>query len=123
MIPDARKDADLDPTSRIGDFSDADLEQFLNAYESMFTEALEGTGRATRDFILDTALPPVVEMGQTGLEMVRSQVISAVMLTHRLLPRVSEDVRHDAARWLAAFLSSYTEDIAARALAIEGKQR
>ena len=123
MIPNARKDADLDPASRIGDFGDAELEQFLNAYESMFTEALEGEGRQTRDFILDTALPPVVEMGQTALDMVRSQVVSAVMLTHRLLPLIAPELRDDAARWLAAYHSGYTREVAGRVLAIEKDKR
>ena len=120
MIPNARKDADLDPTSIIGDFGDAELEQFLNAWESMFTEALEGTGRQTRDFILDTALPPVVESGPGALAMIRSQVVSAVMLAHRLLPLVKPERRDDAARWLAAYHSGYTYEVAGRALAIEG---
>ena len=123
MIANAHKDADLDPASRIDDFSDEDLEQFLNAYEALFLEALEGSGSEKRDFILDTALPPIIEMGQTALEMVRSQVVSAVMLTHRLLPLIDPELRDEAARWLAAYQSGYTHEVAGRALAIENEKR
>ena len=123
MIPNAHADADLDPHSRIGDFSDADLEQFLNAYEAMFMEALDGSGRQTREFIFETALPPVLELGQTALDMIRSNVISAVMLTHRLLPLISEQYRDEAARWLALYHSTYAYELAERALALEAEQR
>lgn len=123
MIADARADADLDPASRAGEFGDAELEQFANAYEAMFMEALEGEGRRTRDFILSTALPPILEMGSTILDMVRGNVISAVMLTHRLLPLVAPELRDEAARWLARFHSGYTYELAERGLALEAERR
>lgn len=119
MIANARADADLDPNSRVDDFSEGDLEQFLNAYEALFMESLEGTGRTTRAFILDTALPPVIALGQTTLDLVRSNVLSAVMTSHRLLPLIEPELRDDAARWLAAFHSGYAYDVAERALALE----
>ena len=123
MLENAERDAELDPNSRIGDFSEQDLEQFLNAYEAMFTEALEGEGRATRDLIIETALPPIIEFGQTSLDMVRSNVVSAVILAHRMLPLVSEEHREDAARWLAHFLSSYSYELVERAQALEAERR
>jgi hypothetical protein len=119
MIADARKDADLDPASRMSEFRDEDLEQFANAYEAMFMEALDGTGRQTRDFVLDTALPPVLESGGSVLDLIRGNVVSAVMLTHRLLPLIAPEHRDGAARWLAAFQSSYTYEMAERGLAHE----
>ena len=116
MVADARRDAELDPASRVGEFSDADLEQFLNAYEALLREALTDGGRQTRDLILDTALPPILELGQTVPDMARSNVISSVMLTHRLLPLVSDEHREEALRCLAAFLSDYHSDVIARAI-------
>jgi len=119
MIENAAADADLDPNSRFDEFDRGALEQFLNAYEAMFMEALEGRGRETRDFILETALPPFIAMGQTALDLVRSNAISSIMLAHRLLPLVPEDLRDEAARWLASFYSAYAYDMAGRALALE----
>jgi hypothetical protein len=119
MVELARRDADLDPKSRIDEFSDADIEQFLNAYAAIFQEALDGSGRQTRELVLETALPPIVEFGQTSLDMVRSNMISAVMLTHRLLPQVSAERREDAARWLAAFYGEYSSEVIERVLALE----
>ena len=119
MIEHAAADADLDPQSRFDEFDRGALEQFLNAYEAMFMEALEGRGRGTRDFILEPALPPFIAMGQTTLDLVRSNAISSIMLTHRLLPLVPEDLRDEAARWLASFYSTYTHEIAGRALVLE----
>jgi hypothetical protein len=55
--------------------------------------------------------------------MVRSNVVSAVMMSHRLLPLVSEENREDAARWLAAFLSDYNTEAIERALALEAEKR
>ena len=118
MIADAHADADLDPNSRIDAFSDSDLEQFLKAYETMFLEALDGSS-ATRDFVFETALPGVLELGQTALDMIRSNVISSVMLAHRLLPLVDPELRDDAARWLAAYQSGYAYELAQRVIALE----
>jgi hypothetical protein len=123
MYENAARDADLDPESRFGDFSEEDVEQFLNAFEALMHEAFEGEGRARRDLILDTALPPVMELGQTPLSFVRSNVISAVMLSHRLLPLVAPELRDDAARWLARFWSQYTLEIVERAMALQSGER
>jgi hypothetical protein len=120
MIANARADADLDPSSRASEFSDEDLEQIINAYDALFREALEGSGRETRELIFETALPPIVEMGQTAGDFIRGNVISAVMMTHRLLPLVSPERRHEAARWLAAFHSSYACELLERVQALEG---
>jgi hypothetical protein len=122
MLQNARRDADLDPKSRIEEFPDEDIEQFLNAYEALFLEALEGRGREKRDLILETALPPVMDLGSTALDLVRGNVVSAVMTAHRLLERVADDQRDEAARWLARFFSDYTREIAERALALERGQ-
>ena len=122
MIENAHRDADLDPDSRIDDFSDADLEQFLNAYQALFFEAVDGQSRATRDLVLDTALPPVLESSGSPLTLVRSNVISAVMLTHRLVPIVRPELRDEAARWMAWFYSGYTEELTERALRIVGER-
>jgi hypothetical protein len=121
MLENAERDAELDPDSRLDDFSAEDLEQFVNAYETLVLEALEGEGRSKRDLILETALPPLVASGSTALSLVRSNVISAVMLAHRLLPLVDEEIRDDAARWLASFLSGYSCELTQRALALEAE--
>jgi hypothetical protein len=123
MLDDARRDADLDPTSRIDEFPDSDLEQFLNAYEKLLREALTDGGREVRELILETALPPVLELGQSVADMVRGNVISAVMLAHRLLPLVPEERRDEAARCLAAFLADYHYDVIDRVLALEADRR
>ena len=122
MVANARKDADLDPASRAGEFSDADLEQIINAYEALFAEALAGSGRETRELIFETALPPIVEMGQTATDFMRGNVISAVMMTHRLLPLIDPDKREDAARWLAAFHSSYACELLERVRVLEAQR-
>jgi hypothetical protein len=123
MVDNAFKDADLDPNNTVEDFSRDELEQFANAYEAMFTEALEGTGDETRRFIFDTALPPMVERGQSALDMIRSNVVSAVMSAHRLLPLVDAELRDDAARWLADFHATYAREVAERAIALEAERR
>lgn len=122
MIENARRDAPLDPTSLIPDFSDADLEQLVNAYEALFNEALAGSGRHTRELIFDTALPPLVESGQTAGRMVRSNVVWAIMLTHRLLPLIAPEHRDEAARWLAAFHGDYAHDLLERVMALEAER-
>ena len=119
MLEHAHQDADLNPASLLDELGERDLEQFLNAYEGMFMEALEGTGHETRTFILETALPPILAMGQTTLDMIRSNVVSAVMLTHRMLPLIAEEHRDEAARWLARYHSEYTYELARRGLTIE----
>lgn len=122
MVSNARKDADLDPVSRIADFSDAEIEQFLNAYEALFHEALAGEDRATRELIFETALPPILELGQTSLDMIRGNTISAVMLTHRLLPLISPENRDEAARWLAGFYGNYAYELTERVQALEAER-
>ena len=123
MVADARADADLDPASRASEFSDADLEQIINAYEALFTEALEGPGRETRELIFETALPPIVEMGQSATDFMRGNVISAVMMTHRLLPLIAAEHREGAARWLAVFHSTYACELLDRVQTLEAERR
>jgi hypothetical protein len=115
----AEANASVDPKPRLDEFSDADIEQFVNAYEAMFLEALQGESRQVRELVFDTALEPMMASGQTALDMLRSNVISSVTMSHRLLRAVREDVREDAVLWLAGFYSSYTAELAERALAIE----
>jgi len=122
MIDHARADAELDPASQIDEFSQRDLEQFLNAYEALFMEALDGSSDETRRFVLETALPPVIATGQTALDLIRRNVASAVMFTHRVLPLITPERRDDAARWLAEFHASYAFDVASRALALEAER-
>lgn len=123
MIEDVRSDADLDPGSSVPDYSDTDLHQFVNAWEALFREALEGPGRETRELIFDTALPPIVAAGRTAQDMVRTNMCSAVMLAHRLLPLVAPEHRDAAARWLASFQGEYAHDLLGRVLAIERGER
>ena len=118
----AQANAAVDPEPLVDELGDEEIAQFINAYEALFNEALDGTGREVRDLVFDTALEPIMAMGQTALSMIRSNVISAVTLTHRLLPLVREDVRDDAAMWLAGYLSQYTYELAERALAIEARR-
>ena len=119
MVQNARLDADLDPDSRIGEFSEADLEQFYNAYQAMLFEAIDGKSRETRDLVLETALPPLLATGGGAMHLVRSSVLSGFMLGQRLVPLVREDLRHEAARWLAWFYSGYIEELVERTLEIE----
>jgi hypothetical protein len=124
MVKHARGDADLDPKSRADEFSDADIEQILNAWEGLVVEALTGSGRATRDLVLDTALPPIVRsLEQTAADMIRSNTISAVMLTHRLLPKIAAERRDEAARWLAAFYGGYAHELVERVQRLESETR
>jgi hypothetical protein len=123
MVAFARRDADLDPQSRADEFSDADIEQVLNAWEGLIVEALTGTGRTTRDLVLDTALEPIVRsLKQTTADMVRSNTISAVMLTHRVLSKIPDEQREQAARWLAAFYGDYAHELVERVQALEDER-
>ena len=123
MLENARRDADLDPKSRADEFSDAEIEQILNAYAALITEALTGSGRETRDLVMETALPPIVRsLKQTTADLVRSNTISAVMLAHRLLPRVRAEHRDDAARWLAAFYGGYACELVERVEHLQDEQ-
>src|SRR3712207_4672806 len=116
----AEANARIDPDSQLERFSDEDIEQIVNAYEALFLESLHDTGRTMRDLVFDTALKPVLdETGQTALGVIRSQVISAVTMSHRLVPMVSEDLREEAVFWLAGFYSQYTYEIAQRVMALE----
>lgn len=118
----AIQDADLDPDSRTAEFSADELDQFINAYEALFLEAVEGRGRATRDLILDTALEPLMASGKTTTpSLLRGNTISAIMLAHRLLPLIDAADRDEAARWLARFQGDYAHEITQRGLDIEGR--
>jgi hypothetical protein len=115
----AEQNALLDPVGADQDLAPEAIEQFINAYEALFLEALEGRGHATRDLIFDTALQPIMDRGRTALGMLRGNVVSAVTLTSQLLPLVREDLRREATLWLAGFYADYTCELAERALAIE----
>ena len=122
MVEYARKDADLDPSSRVDEFGDEEIQQFVNAFQALFSEALAGPERHTRELIFDTALAPIAELGLTPADMIRGNMISAVMLTHRLLPLVADEHREAAARWLAAFHSGYAYDLLVRLQKLGGAQ-
>ena len=108
--------SEITPESNPEDYSRGDIEQFLNAYEALVLEAMEGRGRETRDLIFDTALPGIVAEGHTVGALVQSGVAMSVYLTHRLLARVPDEGREEAALWLASFYSGYTRETVERVL-------
>ena len=108
--------SDMTPESNPEDYSREDIEQFLNAYEALVLEAMEGRGRQTRDLIFETALPGIVAEGHSVGELVQSGVAMSIMLTHRLLEQVPAEERDAAAAWLAAFYSGYTRETVERVL-------
>jgi hypothetical protein len=118
-----RQDAGLDPTTPLGWIDDAELQQFVNAFKAMVTEALDGPERSTRNLIFETALPGVVAEGRTDLQMARSTVITAVMVAYRMLPLVAPEHRDGAARWLAAFYGGYVHELVQRAQALQSARR
>jgi len=61
----SERTSQITPESNPEDYSRGDIEQFLNAYEALVLEAMEGRGRETRDLIFDTALPGIVAEGHT----------------------------------------------------------
>ena len=112
----SEKTSEITPESNPEDYSRGDIEQFLNAYEALVLEAMEGRGRETRDLIFDTALPGIVAEGHGVGELVQSGVAMSVYLTHRLLEHVPAGDREAAALWLATFYSGYTRETAERVL-------
>jgi hypothetical protein len=109
----------MTPESNPDDYSREDIEQFLNAYEALMLEALEGRGRAKRDIIFESALPAVVAEGQPAVSMIQSNVATSVMMTYRLLDAVPAAAREESALWLAGFFSGYTREMAERTLELE----
>ncbi len=93
--------------------------QFLNGLETLVLEGLRGEGRTTRDFVFDTAIPILVSEGRTTVDLVEGHTTLFVALGHELASAVPDDVRPDAAMWLAGFFGDYVREVAERALVAE----
>jgi hypothetical protein len=91
-------------------FDDAANDQFLNAFETVVREGLEGGGQ-TREFIFSTAVPALVAAGQTPEMLVHGHVAFFVVFCHRLLATVGDDVREDAEVWLSGFFADYVAEV------------
>src|SRR5687767_7822752 len=81
-----------------------ETDQFLNAFERLLAEALEGDRRDTRDFLFDTAIPALMASGTSPYALLGGQVTFFVVLTNHLLCAVPAGLREEATFWLAGFL-------------------
>jgi hypothetical protein len=97
---------------------DAAADQFLRAFTALLREGLRGE-RGQRSMVMETAIPALVEHGQTSLDMLRGHVRFFTLLAPRLVAGVPEDQRADAAVWLARYASDYTAEVVERATAVE----
>ena len=117
----ARSMADATPAAERRETDEAANEQFLNAFEALLVEALEG-GTEQRTFIMDTAIPALVADGITTSEMLQGHVAYFVALTPRLADGVPAEQRQDAITWLARYFALYACEVTERSLAAEREQ-
>ena len=104
------------PQEELEDYDPEVAGQFLNAFETLVVEALEGAGDEKRRFIFDTAIPAMVAQGQTAVDFARGHTTFFVALGHRILERVARDECPGAELWLSRFLGDYCAEVVERGI-------
>lgn len=89
---------------------DRATDQFLRAFLALLREGIEGGGEQ-RDLVMQTAVPALVSAGQTPEQLVHGHVAFFMVLQSRLVPAVPEELRDDAALWLARYAAEYTREV------------
>ena len=97
-------------------YSDEELDQLLNAFEALVTEAVTGAGTSTRELVLETAIPAIVADGLEPWTLACSNTTFAIFLTGMVLEEIPPEQRVDALSWLASFWGSYTGDVVRTAM-------
>jgi hypothetical protein len=93
-------------------------DQFLHAFAALLREGLQG-GREQRDLVMSTAVPALLDNGQSTLDLVRGHVAFYMALSPHLLAAVPEHLREDASTWLATYAADYTAEVTEIALRAE----
>jgi len=112
---------DAVPANERGEDDEAANEQFLNAFQALLIEALEG-GTEQRRLIMDTAIPALVADGTRHPTMLQGHVAYFVALTPRLVEGVPAEQRTEALAWLARYFGAYAREVSDRTLAAERAQ-
>lgn len=99
------EDADV---QRAGD--ERATEQFIRAFLALLREGIEGGGEQ-RDLVMQTAVPALVASGQTTEQLVHGHVAFFMVLQARMVNAVPEELRDDAALWLARYAAGYTTEV------------
>ena len=85
-------------------------DQFLRAFLALLREGIEG-GSEQRELVMTTAVPALVQAGQTPEDLVRSHVAFFMALSPLMLAHVPPELRDDASLWLADYAAGYTCEV------------
>jgi hypothetical protein len=89
-----------------------DLEQLVDGFIGVVTEALEGRPPVKRGVYFDTVTPGLVESGREFGGLVHTTAIWAFLALEHLAPRLPPEGREEALEWLRVFLGGWLADLA-----------
>ncbi len=85
-------------------------DQFMRAFIALLREGIEG-GREQRELVMSTAVPALVQAGQSPTDLVHSHVAFFMILGPRLIEHMPEDLRDEGSLWLACYAAEYTREV------------
>lgn len=95
------------------------VDQIMRGFETVILEALRDGTDTSRQLLLETAVPALVQGGATAAALAGSSTRFGVLLTDVLVD-LPEELAAEGRRWLAAFFDGYVQDVVRAAAAAGG---
>ena len=104
-------------------YTDHELQQLLNGFQTLVAEALADAGTENFDLFIETAIPGLVAEGQSMESLAHAAATFGVLVSLQLAEGVAPEHRPVADRWLAGFFGRYVRAVAASARVAEDESR
>lgn len=88
-----------------------DVEQMIDGFLAMLTEALDGEAREVRTFFLETLIPSLVGSGTPLDGIVGGVVELAIIVSIDVAEWLPPEERAEARSWLARFFNEYVAEL------------
>lgn len=88
-----------------------DLEQMIDGFLALLTEALTSDSRDVRTFFLETVVPGLIRSGTPAPPVIGGVVEFAIFISADIGSILPPEKRADASAWFAKFFNEYIADM------------
>ncbi len=88
-----------------------DIEQMIDGFLALLTEALTTDSRDVRTFFLETVIPGLVSSGTPAPALIGGVVEFAIFISADIANNLPDEERAEASTWFAKFFNEYVTDM------------